>query len=87
MVTKLERTLRREVTIRHRAYIVQLDPQGLKLTLKGRRKGQALPWDAFVSGDAAFAQALTASLAHANDHDGPPSPPAKRKVARKPRKR
>ena len=86
MVTKLERTLRREVSIRHRAYIVSLDPHGLKLTLKGRRKGQSLDWEAFVSGDAAFAQALTASLAHANDDGGAPPKP-KRKAVRKPRKR
>lgn len=67
MVTKLDRTLRREVAIRHRPYIVTLDGDGLRLTLKGHRKGQELKWDDFVSGDAAFAVALNASLSNAND--------------------
>jgi hypothetical protein len=76
VVTKLERTLRREVNIRQRPYIVSLDPHGMKLTLKGRRKGQTLEWEDFVNGDAAFAQALSASLAHAND-DGAAALPRK----------
>ena len=67
MVTKLERALRRELTIKQRSYIVTLDDKGLKLTLKGHRTGQELLWDDFVSGDAAFAVALNASLTQAND--------------------
>jgi len=76
MVTKLERTLRREVVIRQRPYVVTLDAEGLKLTLKGHRKGQELRWEDFVSGDAAFAMALNASLTQAND--APPAPRPKR---------
>ncbi len=72
MVTKLDRPLRREVTIRKRAYIVTLDVAGLKLTLKGHRKGQELKWDDWVSGEAALAVALNASLAQANDAAPPP---------------
>ena len=83
MVTKLDRTLRREVAIRHRPYIVTLDGDGLRLTLKGHRKGQELRWDDFVSGDAAFAVALNASLSHAND-----KPPQRKALAEaKPRAR
>jgi hypothetical protein len=67
VVTKLERALRREVLIKRRPYIVTLDDKGLKLTLKGHRKGQELSWDDFVSGDAAFAVALNASLSQSND--------------------
>lgn len=75
MVTKLDRALRREVTIRKRPYVVTLDSDGLKLTLKGHRKGQELKWDDLVSGEAALAVALTASLSQANDE--PPRPRAK----------
>ena len=71
MVTKLERALRREVVIKGRAYVVTLDADGLKLTLKGHRKGQELKWDDFVSGDAAFAVALNASLSQSNDAPAP----------------
>ena len=67
MVTKLDKTLKRELSIKGRAYILTLDDAGLKLTLKGHRKGQELLWDAFVTGEAAFATALNASLAQAND--------------------
>jgi hypothetical protein len=34
----------------------------VKVVEKGRRKGQSLSWTAFVSGDAALAAALRASL-------------------------
>jgi gluconolactonase len=36
---------------------------GLKLTQKGRRKGQELGWEDLISGQAALAVALNASLA------------------------
>ena len=62
MATLLEKTLKRELSIGGRAYILAISPEGLKLTLKGRRKGLELQWDALVSGDAALAVALNASL-------------------------
>src|SRR5215469_1903527 len=62
MATLLERTLKRELSIGGRAYILAISPDGLKLTLKGRRKGLELQWDALVSGDAALAVALNASI-------------------------
>ena len=67
LITKLDRRLKREITIKGNAYVLTLDDTGLQLTLKGRRKGQQLRWDDFVTGDAAFATALNASLARAND--------------------
>jgi hypothetical protein len=65
MVTTLHGSLRRELTIRGHAYVVTLDEDGIKLTLKGHRKGQQLRWNDLVSGDAALAVALNASLAQA----------------------
>ncbi len=62
MTTPLEKTLKRAVTIKGRAYVVALSPEGLKLTLKGRRNGLELQWAALVSGEAALATALNASL-------------------------
>jgi hypothetical protein len=38
----------------------------LKLTEKGRRKGQELAWKDLVTGDAALATALNASVESAN---------------------
>jgi hypothetical protein len=62
MTTPLEKTVKRELRIKGRAYIVALSPDALKLTLKGHRKGLELRWDALVSGDAALAVALNASV-------------------------
>jgi hypothetical protein len=62
MTTPLEKTLKRELHLKGQAYIVTLSPEGLKLTLKGRRNGVELRWESLVSGDAALAVALNASL-------------------------
>jgi hypothetical protein len=59
---RLDKTLRREVRIRNRAYIVAISPLTLKLTAKGKRMGLELNWEALVNGDAALAAALNASV-------------------------
>ena len=73
MATPLDKTLKRELSINGRAYMVAISPEGLKITLKGRRKGLELRWDALISGDAAIATALRASLDQLSA-DGPESP-------------
>jgi hypothetical protein len=62
MATKLDKTLKRELLIEGEPYILAISPEGLKLTQKGRRKGQELTWKALISGDAALATALNASI-------------------------
>jgi hypothetical protein len=62
MTTKLEKSLKREISIKGKPYVVTLTPEGLKLTAKGRRKGQELAWKDLISGEAALAVALNASL-------------------------
>lgn len=61
-MTRLDKPLKRELRIKAKAYVLTIDPDGLKLTLKGRRKGVALAWRDLVSGEAAMAVALNASL-------------------------
>jgi hypothetical protein len=61
-MTKLDKVLKRELEIGGEPYILTLSPEGLKLTLKGKRKGQELAWKDLVSGEAALAVALNASL-------------------------
>ncbi|MCX7512204.1 hypothetical protein [Frateuria sp. STR12] len=61
-MTPLDKPLKREIRIGEDAYTLTLDPDGLKLTEKGRRHGVALSWKDLVSGDAALATALQASL-------------------------
>jgi hypothetical protein len=79
MVTKLQGLLKRELAIKGRAYVVAIDESGIKLTLKGHRLGQELKWVDFVSGDAALAIALNASLARGNDADRASAPTPSRK--------
>lgn len=63
MATKLDKTIKREISIKGRPFVVSLSPQGLKLVGKGRRKGLELAWEDLTSGDAALATALNASIA------------------------
>ena len=49
------------------AYMLTIDPQGLKLVPKGKRNGLELTWQALASGDAALAQALNASVGQARE--------------------
>ena len=62
MTTKLEGSLKREVDVDGALYTLTITPEGLALVPKGRRKGYELAWHALVSGDAALATALNASL-------------------------
>lgn len=62
-MTPLDKPLRRELEIDERPYTLTVDPDGLKLTEKGHRKGIELAWRDLVNGDAALATALQASLA------------------------
>ena len=62
MTTKLDGTLKREIDIAGASYTLTLTAQGLSLALKGKRKGLDLAWTDLVSGEAALATALNASL-------------------------
>lgn len=62
MTTPLDKTLKRELSIEGAAYTLTISPEGLTLTPKGRRKGVQLAWRALISGEAALAAGLNASL-------------------------
>jgi hypothetical protein len=62
-MTKLDKPLRRELTIGEKSYTLTIAPEGLKLTEKGHRKGTELKWSDLLSGDAGLAAALQASTA------------------------
>jgi hypothetical protein len=62
MATKLEKPLKRAIQVSGKPYVLTITPEGFKLVPKGKRKGQELSWEAFVSGEAALAVALNASL-------------------------
>ena len=64
MATVLEKELKRQVTVDGVDYTVAVDPEGIRLTGKGKRKPEVeLRWRDLLSGEAAMAVALNASLA------------------------
>jgi hypothetical protein len=65
MTTKLEKPLKREILIDGEPHVVTLTPDGVKITQKGKRLGKEVTWKALVSGDAALAAALNASVSQA----------------------
>jgi hypothetical protein len=62
MVTPLQKALKRELRIKDQTFVLTISPDSLKLTVKGRRKGYELRWEDMISGDAALATALNASI-------------------------
>jgi hypothetical protein len=47
--------------------MLTLSPHGIRLSRKGRRKGIEIAWKDMVSGEAALAAALNASLGQLRD--------------------
>lgn len=63
LATVLNKALKRQVTVDGVDYTVAVDPEGIRLTGKGRRKPEVeLRWRELLSGEAAMAVALNASL-------------------------
>jgi hypothetical protein len=63
VATVLDKELKRQVTVDGVEYTVAVDPDGFRLTGKGKRTPLVeLRWRDLVSGDAAMAVALNASL-------------------------
>lgn len=72
MTTKLNAPFKRELELNGEKYTLTVSPEGFKLVPKGKRKGIELAWAQLVSGEAALATALNATLSGA--HEGyPPS--------------
>jgi hypothetical protein len=64
VATVLDKALKRQVSVDGVNYMVALDPEGIRLTQKGNRRPEVeLRWRELVSGEAAMAVALNASLA------------------------
>lgn len=61
-MTPLQKPLKRQLNINGHDYVLTVSPDGLKLTPKGKRKGLELQWEALVTGEAALAVALRASV-------------------------
>ena len=70
MTPRLDHIIKRELKIGRELYTVSMSPDGVKITLKGRRKGHEITWEALLSGDAELTQQLKMSLdAYDGAHD------------------
>jgi hypothetical protein len=95
VTTVLDKELRRQVTVDGVDYTMVVGPEGIRLTGKGKRRPEVeLRWSDLLSGEAAMAVALNASLTKRQavakrqtetqaDSDPPPARTSKR-VPRKP---
>jgi hypothetical protein len=68
MTTKIQRPFKRELEVNGEKYTLTVDPAGMKLVAKGRRKGIELTWASIVGGEAALASALNASIEASQRH-------------------
>lgn len=62
MAVKLEKSIKRELEMEGKTYTVQIAPEGIKVTEKGKRKGREISWRAIISGDAQLAEELKLSM-------------------------
>lgn len=61
MATKLDKTIKRELELDGKAYMIAISPEGVKVTQKGFRKGEELSWRSIISGDASLNEGLNVS--------------------------
>jgi hypothetical protein len=63
MTTALDKALKRSIEVDGDVYTVIIDPAGLRVTGKGKRKPHVqLTWKDLIAGDTALAVALQASV-------------------------
>jgi hypothetical protein len=70
MTPKLDHPIKRELKIKKELYTVIMSPDGVKIALKGKRKGREISWETLLSGDAELTQQLKMSVdAYARRHE------------------
>jgi hypothetical protein len=87
MATVLDKELKRQVTVDGVDYTVAIDPEGFRLTGKGKRRPEVeLRWRDLLSGEAAMAVALNASLSNKRQPATEPPNRASERMPKKPRR-
>ncbi|MFI5241604.1 MAG: hypothetical protein ACHQRL_01235 [Gemmatimonadales bacterium] len=70
MTPKLDHIIKRELKLGRELYTVSMSATGVKIALKGRRKGHEISWESLLSGDAELTQDLKMSVdAYGSAHD------------------
>ena len=62
MATRLDKTIKRELDLGGKLFMVSIDPAGVKIVPKGRRKGHEFSWEALLSGEVELRRDLSMSL-------------------------
>lgn len=62
MPTRLDKSIKREVSVRDEVLVLTLTADGVTLTPKGKRKGKTFTWADLWSGEAELTERLRASL-------------------------
>lgn len=77
MATILDKELKRQVSVDGADYTIAIDPEGMRLVGKGKRRPEVeLRWRDLLSGEAAMAVALNASVSKQWQAPAEPSPKA-----------
>jgi hypothetical protein len=59
---RLDKTIKRELDLGGKLYTVSVSPAGVRIVLKGARKGHEMSWDTLLSGEAELRRDLNMSL-------------------------
>ena len=62
MATKLDKSIKRELTHGDKTYTITIAPEGVKVVEKGKRNGRELSWASIISGDAEMNENLKISV-------------------------
>jgi hypothetical protein len=62
VATRLDKTIKRELDLDGKPYVVSISPDGIKIVPKGRRKGREISWQALLSGEVELQRDLSISL-------------------------
>jgi hypothetical protein len=62
MATVLDKPLKREIELDGQSYMLTISPDGVKITLKGKRIGREMSWRDLLSGDAELTSQLLRSV-------------------------
>ena len=52
MAIRLDKTIKRELELGGKLYIVSVSPEGVRIVPKGARKGHEMSWETLLSGEA-----------------------------------
>lgn len=61
-MVELDKPIKRQLTLEGEPYTIVVSREGVRITPKGRRKGQEISWQTLLSGDADLTQQLRISL-------------------------